>query len=320
MNQEEMISVPKSVITDALMHSSKELQRQRRAQWIGKFIKFSLIGGLVTIGYLGAKYSDGGVESERSADHLGYIRVYGEVKSGGLADADRIIPAVKSAFEAKNCKAVVLRINSPGGSPVQASRVFKEITYLKKQYPQKPLVAFIEDLGASAAYYIAVSADKIIVNENSMVGSIGVISSGFGFTDVMSKVGVERRIITSGEHKAIFDPFSAEDKYVKEFFSTKVLPTIHQQFISAVKEGRGDRLKTDQNLFSGLIWVGDQAVTLGLADGVEDIRQLSRDTLAGKVNMVDYTRQDDVLTSFANKATASFINNVTATFLTPTLN
>lgn len=302
------------------MYSTKELQRQRRSQWIGRIIKFSFIGGLVAIGYLGAKFNDVTVEGQRTVDHLGYVRVYGEVKSGGLADADRIIPAVKSAFEAKNCKAVVLRINSPGGSPVQASRVYKEITYLKKQYPHKPLIAFIEDLGASAAYYIAVSADKIIVNENSMVGSIGVISSGFGFTDVMSKVGVERRIITSGEHKAIFDPFSAEDKYVKEFFATRVLPTIHQQFISAVKEGRGDRLKTDQNLFSGLIWVGGQAVSLGLADTVEDIRQLSRETLAGKVNMVDYTRQDDVFTSFANKATASFVSNLTASFLNPTLN
>src|SRR5690606_22609524 len=209
--------------------------------------------------------------------HTALVEIRGEISTDALANADNLISALRSAFEDKGAKAVVLRVNSPGGSPVQAGLVADEILRLKALHGKK-VYAVCEEMCASAAYYIAATADDIHVDKASVVGSIGVLMDGFGFVGLMDKLGVERRLRTAGNNKGMLDPFSERDPD-QEAYAQALLDRVHQQFVAVVREGRGKRLKEHDTVFSGLFWTGEQAVELGLADKVGSLDGLARDVI-----------------------------------------
>ena len=230
--------------------------------------------------------------------HTAVVEIKGEIAAGGDASAEFINAALKAAFEDEGAKAVVLLINSPGGSPVQAGMMNDEIRRLKAKH-KKPVYAVVEETCASAAYYIAVAADQIFVDKASIVGSIGVLMDGFGFTGLMEKIGVERRLLTAGENKGFLDPFSAQTDKQRAFAQT-MLNQIHQQFISVVKAGRGQRLKETPEMFSGLFWTGQQAIELGLADQMGGLDFVAREIVKAE-DIIDYTRRDNVAERLAKK-------------------
>jgi protease-4 len=233
-----------------------------------------------------------------SAPHTAVVEIKGEIAAGADASAEFINAALKAAFEDDGAKAVVLLINSPGGSPVQAGMMNDEIRRLKAKH-KKPVYAVVEETCASAAYYIAVAADQIFVDKASIVGSIGVLMDGFGFTGLMDKLGVERRLLTAGENKGFLDPFSKQTDKQREFALT-MLNQIHQQFISVVKAGRGARLKETPEMFSGLFWTGQQAIELGLADKLGTLEYVAREVVKQE-DIVDYTRRDNVAERLAKR-------------------
>ena len=236
--------------------------------------------------------------TDASVPHTAVIEIKGEIAAGADASAEFVNAALRTAFEDPGSKAIVLLINSPGGSPVQAGMMNDEILRLKAKH-KKPVYAVVEESCASAAYYIAVSADQIFVDKASIVGSIGVLMDGFGFTGLMDKLGVERRLLTAGENKGFLDPFSPQSEKQRAFAQT-MLDQIHQQFIAVVKAGRGDRLKDTPEMFSGLFWSGQQAVELGLADHLGNLDYVAREVV--KVDeIIDYTRRDNVAERLAKK-------------------
>ena len=230
--------------------------------------------------------------------HTAVIEIKGEIADGADASAEFINAALKAAFEDEGAKAVVLLINSPGGSPVQAGMMNDEIRRLKAKH-KKPVYAVVEETCASAAYYIAVAADQIFVDKASIVGSIGVLMDGFGFTGLMDKLGVERRLLTAGENKGFLDPFSAQTEK-QRLYAQAMLNQIHQQFITAVKTGRGQRLKESPETFSGLFWTGQQAVELGLADQFGGLDFVAREIVKTE-EIIDYTRRDNVAERLAKR-------------------
>lgn len=238
-----------------------------------------------------------------TTEHTAVIDVDGPIAADKNASADNIIGSLREAFDNDAAKAVILRINSPGGSPVQAGYVYDEIKRLRGLHPDKKVYAVIADIGASGAYYIAAAADDIYADKASLVGSIGVIAGGFGFTGIMDKLGVERRLYTSGKHKAFLDPFSPE-KDSEVAFWKQVLDTTHRQFIEQVKKGRGDRLKENPELFSGLIWTGEQALDLGLIDGLGSTSYVARD-IVGQKELVDYTHKSSRVQQLVDRFGAS---------------
>ena len=233
-----------------------------------------------------------------SVAHTAVVEIKGEIADGADASAEFINAALKAAFEDDGAKAVVLLINSPGGSPVQAGMMNDEIRRLKAKH-KKPVYAVVGETCASAAYYIAVAADQIFVDKASIVGSIGVLMDGFGFTGLMEKLGVERRLLTAGENKGFLDPFSAQTEKQRAFAQT-MLNQIHQQFISVVKAGRGTRLKETPEMFSGLFWTGQQAIELGLADQLGGLDYVAREIVKTE-EIIDYTRRDNVAERLAKK-------------------
>ncbi|GGX81375.1 hypothetical protein GCM10007160_05870 [Litchfieldella qijiaojingensis] len=261
-----------------------EQRRSRRWKLFFRFLFAALIlGGLVMTGY--GLYS-AAQPSIPSAPHLGIVKVEGAIDSKSPANAERIIEGLKRAWESDSARAVVLHINSPGGSPVQSQRIYQEIMRLRDE-GDKPIIAVIEDIGASGAYYIASAADEIVTSPSSLVGSIGVIFASFGLEEAIERLGVERRIFAAGDNKAFLDPFSSIAPQQREFWQ-EVLDTTHRQFIDAVKEGRGERLANDERLFSGLIWTGEQAVELGLVDGLNSLDGVARERLE-EPRLRDYT-------------------------------
>jgi len=235
----------------------------------------------------------------KTTAHTAVVEIKGEIAAGGDASAEFVVAAMKTAFEDEGAKGVVLLINSPGGSPVQAGIINDEIKRLKAKH-KKPVYAVVEETCASAAYYIAAGADKIFVDKASIVGSIGVLMDGFGFTGVMEKVGVERRLLTAGENKGFLDPFSPMSDAQRAHAQT-MLNQIHTQFINVVKAGRGDRLKLDTpGLFSGLFWSGEQAVEYGLADQLGNVDYVAREVIKAE-EVIDYTRRDNVAEKLAKK-------------------
>jgi len=230
------------------------------------------------------------------------VQIQGEIASDADASADWIVSALRDAFQDEGAQAVVLLINSPGGSPVQAGIINDEIRRLKDKH-QKPVYAVVEESCASAAYYIAVAADQIYVDKASIVGSIGVLMDGFGFTGLMDKLGVERRLMTAGENKGFLDPFSPQTKTQRAYAQT-MLDQIHQQFIQVVREGRGKRLKETPELFSGLFWTGQQAIELGLADALGSLDFVAREVVKAE-DVVDYTRHENVAERLAKRFGAS---------------
>jgi protease-4 len=239
-----------------------------------------------------------------SKDHTAVIDVVGLIAEDKPANADSIIESLRDAVKDKHTKGIILHANSPGGSPVQSSYVYEEIRKIKKEHPSLPIYAVVSDMCASGCYFIVSASDKIFVNPSSLVGSIGVIMDGFGFVDVMQKLGVERRLITAGAHKAMLDPFSPskedESRYVQDLINQ-----IHQQFISAVKAGRGDRLKDNPDMFSGLVWTGEQGVKLGVVDGIGNQDSVAKE-LVGAETLVDFSKQEHLLDALAGKLGATF--------------
>ncbi len=233
-----------------------------------------------------------------STPHTAMIEIRGEISHDSEASAQLILSSLRSAFEDKGAKAVVLLINSPGGSPVQAGIINDEIHRLKKLHG-KPVYAVVEEACASAAYYIAAAADNIYVDKASIVGSIGVLMDGFGFNRLMDKVGIERRLLTAGENKGFLDPFSPQNA-THRAYAQQMLDEVHAQFIAVVREGRGERLKETPELFSGLAWSGQQAVALGLADGFGSLDQVARDIVKAE-DIVDYTQHENVASRLAKR-------------------
>ncbi len=290
---------------DAIVEIAKAgLKEQRRARRWGIFFKLLGFGYLFLIIFSlgGWGKAERGLGTER---HTALVDVIGIIADGENARADFVVSGLRSAFENKNSAAVILRINSPGGSPVQASYINREITRLREKYPDKPLYAVISDICASGGVFAAAAADKIYANESSIVGSIGVRMDGFGFVESIDKLGIERRLMTAGEHKALLDPFSPVNPFEKQHVQT-LLDEIHEEFISVVKAGRGDRLKEDPDLFSGLFWTGTRALELGLVDGIGSAGSVAREVV-GAEEIVDYTYKEDLFERFANRIGSAMV-------------
>ncbi|MCW5591742.1 MAG: S49 family peptidase [Burkholderiales bacterium] len=270
----------------------RALDEQRRArQWstLIRLLWLTLFFLVVAaaLGWIGGASK----EPIRTGKHTALVELRGVIGVESRASADKMIQALNAAFKDKHTQGVVLRINSPGGSPVQAGYINDEIRRLRAKYPQVPLHAVVQDLCASGGYYVAVAADRIYVDKASLVGSIGVIMSSFGFTGAMDKLGIERRAYTAGENKDFLDPFAPENPAHREH-AKKMLEEIHQQFIKVVRDGRGTRLKDSPEIFSGLVWTGERAVQLGLADGFGSLDSVARDVFKAE-NVVDYTPEDN---------------------------
>jgi len=274
------------------------LKEQRRTRFWGIFFKLLTFAYLTVLIYLAMGF---GAEKERLArgKHTALVEISGVIEAKGEANADDITSALQSAFKDKNTQGVILRINSPGGSPVQAGIINDEIQRLRKLHPNIPMYAVVEDICASGGYYIAAAADKIYVDKASIVGSIGVRMDSFGFTGTMEKLGVERRVLTAGDNKDFLDPFlPLQDKDVVH--AKSLLEEIHKQFIDVVKKGRGTRLKDSPELFSGLFWVGSKSVDLGLADALGSVDSVARDVIKAE-EIVDFTRKENVAERLAKR-------------------
>ncbi|EMP55775.1 family S49 unassigned peptidase [Marinobacter santoriniensis NKSG1] len=276
---------------------------QRRSRRWGIFFKLLTFGYLFAILFMIRTPLMSGLEAS-AGEHTAVIDVSGPIGAEEIASADNLIDSLRTAFEDEGAKAVLLRINSPGGSPVQSGYVYDEIRRLREQYPEKKLYAVISDIGASGAYYIASAADEIYANRASLVGSIGVIAGGFGFTGLMDKLGIERRLYTAGKNKAFLDSFSPEKPEEVDFWKS-VLENTHKQFISAVKAGRGDRLADDPRLFTGLVWSGDQAKDLGLIDGLGSASYVAREVI-GAEKLVDYSHRKSALEDLVGQLGVAF--------------
>ncbi len=279
--------------------ATEALREKRRARRWGIFFKLLTFLYLGVILYLLNSGGDIDLDQASGKDHVALVELEGVIGPDGPASADRINKGLRKAFRDSHTKAVVLRINSPGGTPVQASLIYDEIRRLRGKHEDIPLYVVVGDMCASGGYFVAAAADKIFVNRSSIVGSIGVLMDGFGFTGALDKLGVERRLLTAGEHKGILDPFSPLTPF-DEAHARKMLAEIHAHFIEAVKEGRGDRLADDDTLFSGLFWTGQRAIALGLADELGDLGHVARDVV-GIEKVVDYTIKDDPLQRLADR-------------------
>lgn len=275
----------REVLEKLAFASLKEQRAARRWNIIFRFITLGMIG----FG-LWMAFGLGNQESSVVGPHTALIEIDGTIESGTVGSADSVIPALNSAFSDDNSVGVILRINSPGGSPVQAGMINDEIVRLRQAYPRKPLYVVVDEICASGGYYIAAAADKIFVNKASIVGSIGVLMEGFGFTSLMDKLGVERRLMTAGENKGFMDPFSPQSAKHKNY-AQEMLNEVHQQFIDVVRQGRGTRLKETPETFSGLFWSGTKAVEMGLADGFGTVDTVARDELKAE-DIVDYTQHE----------------------------
>lgn len=274
-------------------------EQRRRRRW-GIFFKLLGFAYLTFILLMAFDWPDGGDGLADGKKHTAMVRMTGVISNRGDASAEHIINGLQSAFEDKGTAGVVLLINSPGGSPVQAGIINDEIRRLRAKHPDIPLHAVVEDVCASGGYYVAVAADKIYVDKASIIGSIGVLMDGFGFTGTMDKLGVERRLLTAGENKGFLDPFSPQNAQHKAH-AQQMLGEIHQQFIKVVRDGRGKRLKETPDMFSGLMWSGVRSIEMGLADGLGTVDSVARDVLQAE-EIRDYT----VKPNFAEKLAKQF--------------
>ena len=280
---------------------SASLAEQRRARRWSLVLRFAWLAFVVTLAVL---WTDPGwLQSEPGGSHSALVEVRGVIGDEGDASADRIVAGLRAAFADSDTAGVILRINSPGGSPVQAGYVNDEIVRLRALHPETPVYAVITDIAASGGYYVAAAADAIYASKSSLVGSIGVLVDGFGFVGAMDKLGVERRLITAGEHKGLLDPFSpARDEELAHLRS--LLSEVHGEFIAVVKRGRGDRLAADDDIFSGLIWTGSRGIELGLVDAVGSSSYVAREVI-GAEEIVDFTLRPSHLDAIADRLGAS---------------
>jgi protease-4 len=265
------------------------VKEQRAARRWGIFFKLLVLGAIFFSLWAYFDFTTGS-DIEALGKHTALIEINGEIDTEGTGSADAVIPSLNKAFSDAGSVAIVLRINSPGGSPVQAGMIVDEILRLRKGYPNKPLYVVVDEICASGGYYIAAAADKIYVNKASIVGSIGVLMDGFGFTGTMEKLGVERRLLTAGENKGFLDPFSPQSEKHKAY-AQAMINEIHQQFIGVVRAGRGKRLKETPEMFSGLFWSGAKAIDMGLADGFGSVDSVAREVIKVE-DIVDYTAHE----------------------------
>ena len=272
------------------------LKEQRRARLWGIFFKLLTFAYITVIILLAVDWKSVG---EVSGKHTALVEVSGVIAPGTDASAERVTMALQAAFKDKNTQGVVVRINSPGGSPVQAQYIYEEMRRLRKKHAGVPLYAVVEDLCASGGYYVAAGADRIYVGKSSIVGSIGVRMDSFGVTGLMEKLGVERRLLTAGENKGFLDPFLPVDEKQKQH-AQALLNDIHQQFIGVVREGRGKRLKETPDMFSGLIWTGQKSVELGLADAFGSLEYVAREVIKAE-DIVDFTQKENIAEKFARR-------------------
>lgn len=282
------------------------LQEQRRARHWSIFFRiitmaFLFLSLFAILGWFSH-------EAVPSGKHTALVELRGVISAKGETHADRVIGGLREAFKDKGTQGVILLINSPGGSPVQAGYINDEMWRLRAKYPKIPLYAVVEDICASGGYYAAVAADKIFVDKASIVGSIGVLMDGFGFTGTMEKMGVERRLLTAGENKGFLDPFSPISTTQKEYAQT-MLSEIHQQFITVVKNGRGKRLKDTPEMFSGLFWSGEKSIQLGLADALGSVDYVAREVIKAE-EVVDFTPQEGIAERFAKRFGAAAANTL----------
>jgi protease-4 len=298
----------KKLITELATASIKEQRRSRRWGIFFKFLGFAYLS-VVLLSTFGKNLFSGAINSN---GHTAVVDVYGVIASDQPASASVVLDGLNAAFESEGTKAVLLRINSPGGSPVQSGVIYDEIIRLRALYPKIPLYAVIEDICASGGYYIAAAAEKIFADKASLVGSIGVRMDGFGFVEAMNKIGVERRLLTAGDNKALLDPFTPTKSAQVEHLRS-MLDNVHQQFITAVKNGRGDRIKDQADIYSGLVWSGEQALDIGLIDALADERSIARDIVKTE-KIINFTPQDDLFSRVAGKLGASIGDSVTKVF------
>jgi protease-4 len=272
------------------------LREQRRARRWGIFFKALTFAYLTFLLILLLDLRQGDAFAGK---HTALVDIAGVIDAKGGASADNVNSALLRAFKDKNTQGVILRVNSPGGSPVQAGLIYDEIRRLRELYPNTPMYAVVEDVCASGGYYIAAAADRIYVDKASLIGSIGVLMDQFGFVETMEKLGVERRVLSAGENKAFLDPFSPlEPRHVEH--AKALLGEIHQQFIEVVRKGRGKRLKESPDLFSGLIWSGAKSVELGLTDGLGSVDYVAREVIKAE-QVVDYTQKDNIAERLARR-------------------
>ncbi len=287
------------------------LTEQRRTRRWKIFFRFFFAAYLLLI--LVLTQSDNWSSKSLAARHTALVDLDGEISANSVASADNVISGLRSAFESTSTVGVILRADSPGGSPVQAGYINDEIKRLRAKYPKIPLYAVIGDVCASGCYYVVAAADKIYADKASIVGSIGVLMNGFGFVDTMKKLGVERRLLTSGEHKGFLDPFQPV-KPNEAKIAQELLDRIHQQFIDVVRLGRGKTLKETKDMFSGLFWSGDEAVKLGLVDGLGSMTYVARDVI-GADEIVDYTYRENVFDRFARRIGTTMAQTMDAEIL-----
>jgi protease-4 len=295
----------RAVLERVALQALAEQRRQRQWSALFKLLWFILAFAILSmwLGWIGRPDKDASI-SGSSGRHTALIDLEGVIAPEGKASADRIIKSLNRAFKDSGTQGVVLRINSPGGSPVQSGYINDEIRRLRAKYPATPLYVVVQDLCASGGYYVAAAADKIYVDKASLVGSIGVIISSFGFVGTLEKLGVERRAYTSGENKDFLDPFVPEQPAHREH-AKQMLGEIHQQFIKVVRQGRGTRLKETPEMFSGLIWTGEKSIELGLADGLGGLDYVAREVIKAE-KIVDFTPKENYFETLSERFGTSF--------------
>jgi protease-4 len=284
------------------MSGLKEQQTARRWSIFFKALTFGYLFILLilALNWFGGKAAAG--------PHTALIDINGVIEAGGEVNADSVISSLQEAYDSSGTKGIILRFNTPGGSPVQAGIINDEIIRQKKLHPKIPVYGVVEDICASGGYYIAVATDKIYVDKASIVGSIGVLMDGYGFTEVMKKVGVERRLMTAGENKAMLDPFSPVNPK-HQALAQAMLNEVHEQFKNVVRKGRGNRLKETPEVFSGLFWSGEQSIKLGLADALGSADYVAREVIKQE-DIVDYTNKETVVDRFAKRLGASMAKSI----------
>ena len=272
-------------------------EQRRTRRWgilfktLGFIYLFAIL--LIGLGWLGGK------DHQLPGNHTALVELSGVISNNSPASAERINAGLQDAFKDSKTQGVILRINSPGGSPVQAGQINSEIRRLRGLHPKIPLYVVVDDICASGGYYVAAAADRIYVDPASIVGSIGVLMDGFGFTGTMDKLGVERRLITAGENKGFMDPFSPLNPKQKEYAET-MLKEIHRQFIDVVKQGRGNRLKESPDMFSGLVWTGQKSIELGLSDALGSVDYVAREVIKAE-DIVDFTPRENIAERLARR-------------------
>jgi protease IV len=286
------------------------IQEQRRARHWSIFFKLLLFIYLFALLFIALGWT-GKKDGTSSGKHTAMVELRGVIGPESPASADNIVTGLQEAFKDKRTQGVILRINSPGGSPVQAGHINDEIRRLREKYPNIPVYAVVEDICASGGYYVAVAADHIYVDKGSIIGSIGVLMDGFGFTGLMDKLGVERRLLAAGKNKGFLDPFSPIREDQQKYAET-MLDEIHQQFITVVRQGRGKRLKETPDLFSGLLWVGTRSIELGLADGLGSVDYVARELIKAE-EIIDFTPRENIAERVARRFGAAMAETLVRT-------